>query len=80
MDEVMEARFVKEPKSDGKQSYSIRFFDSKGNLLMHANFTKMYDGNGNLLKEKVAIFDRIYIKIRKQRITFTKKAVDYKYR
>lgn len=62
MDEVMEARFVKEPKSDGKQSYSIRFFDSKGNLLMRANFTKMYDGNGNLLKEKVAIFDKIYIK------------------
>jgi putative heme iron utilization protein len=62
MDEVIEARFVKEPKSDGKQSYSIRFFDSKGNLLMRANFTKMYDGNGNLLKERLAIFDRIYIK------------------
>jgi hypothetical protein len=62
MDEVIEARFVKEPKSDGKQSYSIRFFDSKGNLSMRANFTKMYDGNGNLLKERLAIFDRIYIK------------------
>lgn len=29
MDEIVEARFVKEPKSDGRQSYSIRFFDSK---------------------------------------------------
>jgi hypothetical protein len=29
---------------------------------MRANFTKMYDGNGNLLKERLAVFDRIYIK------------------
>jgi putative heme iron utilization protein len=52
MDEVIEAKFVKEPRSDGKQSYSIRFFNSKGNLAMRANFTKMYDSSGNLLKEK----------------------------
>jgi hypothetical protein len=38
MDEVVQARFVKEPRSDGRQSYSIRFFDSKGNLSMRANF------------------------------------------
>jgi hypothetical protein len=56
MDEVVQARFVKEPRSDEGQSYSIRFFDSKGNLSMRANFTKMYDGNGNLIKEKVANF------------------------
>jgi len=62
MDEVVQARFVKEPRSDGRQSYSIRFFDSKGNLSMRANFTKMYDSNGNLIKEKVAKFDEIYAK------------------
>jgi putative heme iron utilization protein len=62
MDEVIQARFVKEPRSDGRQSYSIRFFDSKGNLLMRANFTKMYDSSGNLLNEKVAKFDQIYNK------------------
>jgi putative heme iron utilization protein len=62
MDEVMQARFVKEPRSDARQSYSIRFFDSKGNLSMRANFTKMYDSNGNLIKEKVAKFDEIYTK------------------
>jgi putative heme iron utilization protein len=60
MDEVVQARFVKEPRSDGRQSYSIRFFDSKGNLSMRANFTKMYDSNGNLVKEKVAKFDEMY--------------------
>ena len=57
MDEVVQARFVKEPRSDGRQSYSIRFFDSKGNLSMRANFTKMYDDSGNLVKEKIAKFD-----------------------
>ena len=59
MDEVIEAKFVKEPRSDGKLSYSIRFFNSKGSLAMRANFTKMYDSSGNLLKEKVAKFDEI---------------------
>ena len=62
MDEVVQTRFVKEPRSDGRQSYSIRFFDSKGNLSMSANFTKMYDSDGNLVKEKVARFDEMYTK------------------
>jgi putative heme iron utilization protein len=62
MDEVREVRFVKEAWSDGRQSYSIRFFDLKGNLLMRANFTKMYDSGGNLVNEKVAKFDQIYTK------------------
>jgi putative heme iron utilization protein len=62
MEEVVQARFVKEPRTDGRQSYSIRFFDPKGNLSMRANFTKMYDSNGNLLKEKVAKFDEMYTK------------------
>jgi hypothetical protein len=63
MDEVVEARFIKEPRSsDGRQSYSIRFFDSKGGLSMRANFTKLYDSSGNAMKEKVAKFDEIYTK------------------
>ena len=62
MDEVVQAGFVKEPRSEGRQSYSIRFFDSKGNLSMRANFTKMYDSNGNLVEEKVAKFDEMYTK------------------
>jgi hypothetical protein len=53
MDEVVEARFVKEPKSSGRQSYSIRFFDSKHNLLMRSNFTKMYNSSGNKVEEKL---------------------------
>jgi len=62
MDEVVQARFVKEARSDGRQSYSIRFFDPKGNLSLRANFTKMYDSNGDLVREKVAKFDEMYSK------------------
>jgi putative heme iron utilization protein len=62
MKEVVQVRFVKEPRSDGRQSYSIRFFDSNGNLSMRVNFTKMYDSDGNLVKEKAAKFDEIYTK------------------
>ena len=63
MDEVVEARFVKEPRSpNGRQSYSVRFFDSRGNLSMRANFTKLYDSNGNLIREKVAKFYEMYVK------------------
>ncbi len=62
MDEVVEARFVKEQRHDGRQSYSIRFFDSIGHLSMRANFMKLYDNNGNLIMEKVAKFDEIHMK------------------
>ncbi|MFZ0511798.1 MAG: ChuX/HutX family heme-like substrate-binding protein [Candidatus Nitrosopolaris sp.] len=63
MDEIAEARFVKEPRPhDGRQSYSISFFDSRGDLSMRANFTKLYDSNGNLINEKVAKFDEMYVK------------------
>jgi len=68
MDEVVEARFIKESRSDGRQSYSIRFFDSKGNLSMRANFTKMYDSSGNLIREKVAKFDEMYTKYRSKEL------------
>ncbi|HET7147635.1 MAG TPA: ChuX/HutX family heme-like substrate-binding protein [Candidatus Nitrosopolaris sp.] len=63
MDEVTEARFVKEARSsDGRQSYSIQFFNPKGDLLMRANFIKLYDSAGNLIKEKAVKFDEMYMK------------------
>ena len=62
MKEVKEARFVREDRSDGRQGYSIRFFDSKGNLAMRANFVGMYDSDGNLIKEKVDRYDEIHRK------------------
>ena len=62
MEEVKEARFVKEARSDGRQSYSIRFFDSRGNLAMRANFIGLYSSNGNLIKDKTDRYDEIHRK------------------
>jgi len=62
MEEVKEARFVNEARTDGKQSYSIRFFDSKGNLAMRANFIGLYDSSGNLTKERIDKYNEIHRK------------------
>ena len=62
MEEVKEARFVVEARSDGGKSYSIRFIDSKGNLAMRANFISLYDSDGNLKKDKIDKYDEIHRK------------------
>src|SRR5678809_1036780 len=62
VEKVKEAKFIQEPRADGKNSYSIRFFDSEGNLSMRANFTKMYDNSGNAIKEKAEKYDEIFRK------------------
>jgi putative heme iron utilization protein len=62
MEELKEARFVKEARSDGRQSYSIRFFDSNGNLAMRANFIGLYSSDGNLIKNKTDRYDEIHRK------------------
>ncbi len=62
VEKVKEAKFIQEPRDDGKNSYSIRFFDSEGNLSMRANFTKMYDNSGNAIKEKAEKYDEIFRK------------------
>ena len=65
--QVREARFVREfNESHNRQSYSIRFFDIYGNLVMRANFSKLYDTNGNLIQEKVSKFESIFEKYGKQ--------------
>ena len=62
MEELKEAKFVKEARSDGRKSYSIRFIDSKGNLAMRANFIGLYDSEGNLKKDKIDKYDEIHRK------------------
>ena len=62
MEEVREARFVRETRADGRNSYSIRFIDSKGNLAMRANFIGLYDSDGNLKKDMIDKYDGIYRK------------------
>ena len=51
--ETSEARFVIENKTNGRNSYSIRFFDSKGNLVLRANFVRMYDSSNTLIQERL---------------------------
>lgn len=62
IEKVKVARFIQEPRGDDKNSYSIRFFDTEGNLSMRVNFTKMYDSNGDIIKEKVEKYNNIFYK------------------
>jgi len=62
LEEIAEARFVRETRTNGIISFSIRFFDSKGNLAMRANFVKMYDKQGNIIQDRVAKYVDIFKK------------------
>ncbi len=62
IEKIKEAKFIQEPRADGKNSYSVRLFDKEGNLSMRANFTKMYGNSGNIIKEKVEKYDEIFRK------------------
>jgi putative heme iron utilization protein len=64
--ETKEARFLIENKTNGKNSYSIRFFDSKGNLVLRANFVKMYDSSNTLIQERHLAYEKIFAKYGKK--------------
>jgi len=64
--ETKEARFVIENKTNGRNSYSIRFFDSKGNLVLRANFVRMYDSSYTLIQERLLAYERIFAKYGKK--------------
>ena len=64
--ETKEARFVIENKTNGRSSYSIRFYDSKGNLVLRANFVKMYDSSNKIIQERHLAYDRIFAKYGKK--------------
>ncbi|MGD1838680.1 MAG: hypothetical protein ACPKPY_11575 [Nitrososphaeraceae archaeon] len=63
IDKLSKAKFVKEfNPSHNKNSYSIRFYDVNDDLIMRVNFVKLYDNNGNLIKEKVSKYDNLFNK------------------
>ena len=64
--ETKEARFVIENKTNGRNSYSIRFFDSKGNLVMRANFVRMYERSNTLIQERILAYEKIFAKYGKK--------------
>ena len=67
---VVKAQFVKEQK-ETKTSYSIRFFDDKGEKIMSAVFSKMYDDMMNIKQDRLKLYDELYLKYgSKETITF----------
>lgn len=64
--ETKEAKFVIENKTSGRNSYSIRFVDSKGNLVLRANFVRMYDSSNTLIQERLLGFEKIFAKYGKK--------------
>lgn len=55
---IKSCEFVTEEKPD-KTSFSLRFFDEKGNRLLAAFFTKMYDKDNNLDLSRKQIYDSL---------------------
>lgn len=55
---IKSCKFVREEKPD-RTSYSIRFYDEKGERVLGAFFTKMYDENKNLNLERQKIFNEL---------------------
>ena len=55
---VCSARFVQEAKPD-RTSYSVRFFDQKGDRVFAAFFTKMYDDSRRLIPQRVDIYEKL---------------------
>jgi len=71
LENATKAKFVIEERQSGMNGYSIRFFDSQGNIIMRANFVKMYDGNGNLISKKYERYDELFTKYgNKETISF----------
>ena len=72
LDNVKTAEFVTEIRESGMNGYSVRFFDSNGNIVMRANFVKMYDVNGNLHSTNLSRYDGLFTKYgKKQVISFS---------
>ena len=60
--ETKEARFVIKNKTNGRNSYSIRFLDSRRNLVLRANFVRMYDSSNKLIQERLLAYEKIFTK------------------
>ena len=63
------AKFVREfNTSHNRESFSIRFFDINQNLILRANFSKMYDNNNNIIPSKITEFQHLWEKYGKNEI------------
>ena len=55
---IKSCKFVREEKPD-RTSYSVRFYDEKGERVLGAFFTKMYDENKNLNLKRQKIYNQL---------------------
>lgn len=62
LENVTMAKFVIEERQSGMNGYSIRFYDSQGNIIMRANFVKMYDDDHTLIPKKYDKYNELFIK------------------
>ncbi len=60
--ETTEARSIIENKTSGRYSYSKRFFNSKGNSVLRANFVRMYDSSNPPIQKRLLAYEKIFAK------------------
>ncbi len=60
------AKFVSEQKENGRKSYSLRFFNSDGGLILRVNFLKMYDLENSIVQESLTQYEKFYAKYGKK--------------
>lgn len=76
IEETKKARFITETMANGRNSYSIRFFNSKDVLVLRINFMKMYNQNDELLKENLSKYEDLYTRYGGKDIINLKKSDD----
>ena len=76
IEETKKAKFITETMANGRNSYSIRFFNSKDALVLRINFMKMYNKNNELLKENFSRYEDLFTKYGRKDILYLKKHDD----
>jgi hypothetical protein len=73
IEENKKAKFITETMANGRNRYSIRFFNSKDALVLRINFMKMYNKNNELLKENFSRYEDLFTKYGRKDILYLKK-------
>jgi putative heme iron utilization protein len=73
IEETKKAKFIIETMANGRNSYSIRFFNSKDALVLRINFMKMYNQNNELLKENLYNYEDLFTKYGRKDNLYLKK-------
>ena len=58
---IKKAEFVKEQKPE-RISFSVRFYDENDERVLAAFITKMYDDDGNIIRERLSSYEGLFEK------------------